>query len=140
MASTDAVADRDLGKQLRDVIAAALAQVPAAHRQRTPVVVAAADACVHAATRYGLAWADTSRQLRPSDSVRLETSELLRTLGAEADWHGPLYLVVSATGDAEQAMLAAQALAAAGREVVVGRVRATGETFAVDATVVRAGR
>lgn len=110
------------GDMLRAVLEGVLRSVPVGERERVPVVLAAAEACAHAATRYAVRWTDTARRLRPSDSVALETSELVRGLGGELGWCGPLYLLVAPGVAGPQALLTAAALARGGRPAVVAEL------------------
>ncbi|WP_433869025.1 hypothetical protein [Saccharopolyspora sp. CA-218241] len=46
-----------------------------------------------AARRFAARCTETSRRLRPSDSVGLETSELVRKFAIASGWRGPCYLL-----------------------------------------------
>ncbi|MGW6917522.1 hypothetical protein ACWGB8_27365 [Kitasatospora sp. NPDC054939] len=116
------VVEAEPGPLLRAVLGAALRRLTGEERGRAAVVLAADEPCVRAATRYGQRWTDTVRRLRPSDSVALETSELVRGLGEDIGWGGPLYLLAAPGAAGRQALLAACFLAAGGRRVVVAEL------------------
>lgn len=114
------------GPLLRAVLGAALERLPAGERERVPVVLAADEPCVRAATHYGRRWTDTARRLRPSDSVALETSELVRGLGEELGWSGALYLLAAPGEAGRQALLAAGFVGGGGPVLVAELVTAAG--------------
>ncbi|MGQ0842177.1 hypothetical protein [Actinokineospora sp.] len=121
------------GGDLDAVVRAVFTEVADTLSSRTTMLLAASAACVAAADRFARQWADTSRVLRPSDSIGMETSELLRRVG----WPGPVYLVVTPDADTRQARRIARVLAA-GRETVYGEISAEpGAGFRVTAMVVR---
>lgn len=93
------------GALLGDVLERALGTLGADVRARTCLLLAADEHCVDVATAFVHRALDTSRRLRPSDSLRLETSELLRPLAGTLPAAGPVYVLTSpdrAPGQAEQ--------------------------------------
>jgi hypothetical protein len=75
-----------------------------------PVLLAADDHCVDMATVFTRRCDQPHRRLRPSDSIRLETSELLRSFASTTGWHGPAYVLVSPRRAAVQALRLAGAM------------------------------
>ncbi|MGR6975117.1 hypothetical protein ACU639_37030 [Streptomyces cynarae] len=84
-----------------------------------PVVLAAGDYCVHAADTFAAHCDDPARRLRPSDSVALEPSGLLRRFTALTGWRGPGYTIAEPTGDGTVALRLARALVGTGRAPAV---------------------
>ncbi|MFD7703709.1 hypothetical protein [Streptomyces caelestis] len=80
-----------------------------------PVVLAAGDYGVHAAGRFAAHCDDPGRRLRPSDSVALEPSGLLRRFTELTGWQGPGYVLAEPAGDDAAALRFARALVTAGR-------------------------
>lgn len=93
------------GALLGEVLDRALGTLPQDVRAGACLLLAADEHCVDVATAFVHRALDTSRRLRPSDSLRLETSELLRPLAGTLPTAGPVYVLTSpdrAPGQAEQ--------------------------------------
>ncbi|WP_073918826.1 hypothetical protein [Streptomyces sp. CB02009] len=80
-----------------------------------PVVLAATDYCVRAADAFAAHCDDSTRRLRPSDSVALEASGLLQRFTALTGWQGPGYAIAEPDGDGAAALRFARALVESGR-------------------------
>ncbi|MDG4830816.1 hypothetical protein O7627_16085 [Solwaraspora sp. WMMD1047] len=102
----------------------ALGTVHPRHRAAAPVVLAVSGPAVAVASRFAARCLETTRRLRPSDSVRMEIADLVRAAGAAVGWHGPAYLIASVGADGRQALLAATALRARHPAVLVGELLA----------------
>jgi hypothetical protein len=90
-----------------------------AHADEVPVLLAADDYCIDVATVLVRRCDDGGRRLRPSDSIRLETSELLRRFAAGSAWHGPAHVLVSRGEAARQARRLGAAMVRSGHAAVV---------------------
>lgn len=91
--------------------------------RRVPVLLAADDYCVDMATVFVRRCHD--RTLRPSDSIGLETSELLRRFAHTSGWRGPGHVLVTVGRAAEQAVRLGDAMVRLGTAVVVCELLAT---------------
>lgn len=98
----------DTTAAVRGTLEAALAALPPPHRTTTPLLVLADAYSTWAARRFAQRIDDPARRLRPSDSIRLETSELIRTVAVDTGWRGPCYQLAALT--AERALSVASAL------------------------------
>ncbi|TDC00685.1 hypothetical protein E1091_04405 [Micromonospora fluostatini] len=92
------------------VLGSVLAHLPPGRRTGVALVFAADAYCAWAADRYAGRCRDTSRRLRPSDSIRLETAELLRTFDAGAGWPGDAVILAGADAHGPAARAAVAAL------------------------------
>lgn len=117
---------RDLAAAAAAALTGALGAVPAADRVAAPAVLAVTGPCVAAASRFVLRCRDTSRRLRPFESVRLETAELIRGV-AGPGWAGTCYLLASPGNAAgHQAVLAATVLRRRHPAVLAGELLLAG--------------
>lgn len=129
---------RDLTSAARAALTDALRALPASQRERAPVVLAVSGPCTAVASWYALRCQDTTRRLRPSESIRLEVAERIR--GAEFDaWRGPCYLLASPAVDGGQAVRAGVALRRRHSAVLVGELLLLADDVADDPDGVRAG-
>jgi hypothetical protein len=84
-----------------------------------PIILAADEYCVDVATVFVRRCDQPDRRLRPSDAVRLETSELLRRFALATGWRGDGHVVVSPGRAADQALRLADAMTRALHPAVV---------------------
>lgn len=120
---------RDLAAAAAAALTGALGAVPAAHRNAAPAVLAVTGPCVAAASRFVARCRDTGRRLRPFESVRLETAELIRGVAGPGpdDWAGACYLLASPGSAAgHQAVLAATVLRRRHPAVLAGELLLAG--------------
>ncbi|GAB2993890.1 hypothetical protein GCM10023080_070300 [Streptomyces pseudoechinosporeus] len=107
---------------------AAFAALPPDEAGSAAVYLAADEHCVQAATVFAQRAADSGRRLRPSDSMRLETSELVRTVGGWPGRTGPCYVLTSPGSATAQ-----------GQALAWAAVRSGARPAAVVCEVLRAG-
>jgi hypothetical protein len=62
-------------------------------RGRAALVFAAPQYCAEAVAHFTVRCEDTARRLRPSDSTRLETSELVRAFASRKAWPGSTFVL-----------------------------------------------
>lgn len=130
---------RDLAAAAAAALTGALGAVPAADRVPAPVVLAVTGPCVAAASRFVARCRDTARRLRPFESVRLESAELVRGV-AGPDWAGSCYLLAGPTAG-PQAVQAASVLRRRHPAVLAGELLLAGAgALAVVAVVDSGGR
>lgn len=128
---------RDLATATRAALTGALAAVPAADRVTAPVVLAVRGPCAAAASRFTARCHDPGHRLRPFESVRLETAELIRGL-AGPEWAGACYLLASPDHDGYQAILAATVLRRRHLAALAGELLLTGDDGEAGLAVVAA--
>ncbi|GGP79860.1 thiamine pyrophosphate-binding protein [Saccharothrix coeruleofusca] len=97
-------------------LAAALAAVPDDVAPEVPLLVVADAYSKWAARRFARRCASTERQVRPSDSTGLETSELIRAFAISHGWRGRCHLVAGL--GAERVLALAERFAARGPVLV----------------------
>lgn len=115
---------RDLAGVAGAALADALTAVAPRHRATVPIVLAVSGPTIAAASGFAARCLDTSRRLRPSESVRMEMAELVRAFGVATGWRGPCYLLATVGVDGRQAVLAAAALRRRHPAVLVGELLA----------------
>ncbi|MEG3631907.1 hypothetical protein [Streptomyces poriticola] len=91
---------RTINEAMSTVLEAVFATLPGELRGTAPLYMLCDDYSVFAARRLVTRCHDTERRLRPSDSIRPETSELVRPYLTEAGHHGSCYLLAGVSAGA----------------------------------------